>query len=101
MSSSCGIVSFMLASDDYLGAIPLWVASALAPALGISCMAKLGLTHPPAGAAALIFVAGTSEITDLGFMYLLVPLTLGNVLCCVLAMAYNNLFTRRQYPIFW
>ena len=101
VSSSCGIVSFMLASDDYLGAIPLWVASALAPALGISCMAKLGLTHPPAGAAALIFVAGTSEITDLGFMYLLVPLTLGNVLCCVLAMAYNNLFTRRQYPIFW
>ena len=101
VSATCGILCFYLGSEDHLGWVPMWVATAMAPAFGIASMAKLGLTHPPAGAAALIFVTGGARTTDLGFMYLLIPLTAGNLICCACAMVYNNCFEGRRYPIFW
>ena len=41
------------------------------------------------------------KITDLGWMYLLLPLTVGNIFCCIAAMVINNAAKERQYPVFW
>ena len=50
---------------------------------------------------ALIFVAGGEKITSLGFMYLLLPLLVGNAFCCLMATAINNVSRARQYPLFY
>ena len=44
---------------------------------------------------------GCARITDLGWLYLFLPLMAGNVICCFFAMLINNLAKDRQYPIFW
>ena len=81
--------------------MPLWVAVALAPATAIAAMARLGLTHPPAGAVALIFISGPPAITHLGWLFLVCPVLIGNLLCCAMAAAINNLSAKRQYPLYY
>jgi len=39
--------------------LPLWIRQSLATSLAVTVMVKMGWTHPPAGAAALIFSSGT------------------------------------------
>ena len=88
--------------DDGVGAgvLPLWVAKALAPASAIAAMAAVGLTHPPAGAAAFIYIASPAAATD-GWLFALCPLLAGNVLCVLMATAINNLSEKRQYPLYY
>ena len=74
---------------------------ALAPALAIGAMARMGLTHPPAGAAAVIFSAGGAMPESVGWMFLVLPLLVGNTICILVATAWNNLKTTRQYPSYW
>ena len=81
--------------------IPQWVAVALVPATAIAINQRMGLLHPPAGAASLIFVSAGKRITDLGWMYVLMPLLVGNLVCCAMAAAINNLSKTRQYPVFY
>jgi CBS-domain-containing membrane protein len=45
-----------------ISGLDLWLRQSLATALAIMTMAKLGLTHPPAGAAALIFAGGRNTV---------------------------------------
>jgi hypothetical protein len=45
-----------------MAVIPRWVATPLAPALGILIQSKLGLVHPPSAAAAVIFMEGEMEV---------------------------------------
>ena len=80
--------------------LELWIAKALAPATAIAAMAKLGLTHPPAGAAAFIYIASPAAATD-GWLFALCPLLAGNVLCVLMATAINNLSEKRQYPLYY
>ena len=68
---------------------------ALATALAIMLMARLGITHPPAGAAALIFSGGGYGWAHFGIMLA------GNVLAIFLASIFNNANQKRQYPTFW
>jgi CBS-domain-containing membrane protein len=68
---------------------------ALAVALAIAAMTKLGLTHPPAGAAALLFAGG-----GLGWTHLF-ALLIGNVVAIGMATAINNWSNKRQYPSYW
>lgn len=68
---------------------------ALATALAIMLMARLGITHPPAGAAALIFSGGGYDWAHFGIMLA------GNVLAIFLASIFNNANQKRQYPTFW
>mmetsp|Transcript_34298 Transcript_34298/g.71412 ORF Transcript_34298/g.71412 Transcript_34298/m.71412 type:complete len:254 (-) Transcript_34298:464-1225(-) len=65
-------------------------------ALAIGLMAKFGWTHPPAGAATLLFASNPA----LGWSHLGV-LLLANVVTLVLSSIINNLSPTRQYPIFW
>lgn len=81
--------------------LPIWIRVALTPALAISAMAKLGVTHPPGGAAALIFASGGAMPAKLGWMYLIFPLFFGNVIVIVMATIFNNLSANRQYPTYW
>lgn len=67
-------------------------------ALAVTLMVKTGLTHPPAGAAALIF---SSSNTDQWQWSHLGVLLLGNVVAIVVGSVINNWSASRQYPTYW
>ena len=71
------------------------VRKALATALAIMCMARLGVTHPPAGAAALLFAGGQYSWGHMGIMLA------GNILAILSATVINDMNVKRQYPTFW
>jgi len=71
------------------------VRRSLGTALAISAMTRLGITHPPAGAAALIFTGGGYNWGHLGIMLA------GNVLAIFSATVINDMNATRQYPTFW
>jgi CBS-domain-containing membrane protein len=72
-----------------------WLKQTLATSLAIGAMVKFGVTHPPAGAAALLFSNGSRTWQQIGLMIF------GNVVAIVCAAIFNNLSERRQYPTFW
>lgn len=72
-----------------------WLKQSLATSLAIAVMVKSGTTHPPAGAAALLFSTGKLSWTQVGMMLV------GNVVAIVCATVFNNLSDKRQYPTFW
>jgi CBS-domain-containing membrane protein len=57
--------------------------------------------HPPGGATALIAVIGGPKITDLGFLYALLPVGTGVVIMLIVALLVNNIPGHRRYPEFW
>ena len=73
----------------------LWLKQTLATSLAIAVMVKLGVTHPPAGAAALLFASGLPSLQQVGMMIF------GNVIAIVFAAIINNANEKRQYPTFW
>lgn len=58
-------------------------------------MVKLGFTHPPAGAHAVLYASGKYDWT----FYSLVVLS--TVISVIPATLVNNLSTKRQYPTYW
>jgi CBS-domain-containing membrane protein len=75
-------------------ALPLWVRVPLATATAIASLTRLGITHPPAGAAALIISSG-------GYDWVVLPLLLlGNAIAIITATLINNISDKRQYPTF-
>jgi hypothetical protein len=85
-------MSLGIASTDV---IPLFLRQGLATALSVSVMAKLGVTHPPAAASAAIYASGLVNWPSMGF------LLVANVIAVILATAFNNLSSKRQYPTYW
>ena len=79
----------------YIDALPGWVKQALAPSLSIAAMARLGITHPPAGASALIFATGSLSWGSMGMTLV------ANVIVILIAVVINNFNQRRQYPLQW
>ncbi|KAL3943625.1 MAG: hypothetical protein SGBAC_002293 [Bacillariaceae sp.] len=73
----------------------LWLRQTLATSLAIGVMVKFGVTHPPAGAAALVFSSGKQSWRQVGLMIL------GNVIAVLSATLINNWNDKRQYPTFW
>ncbi|CAJ1958792.1 unnamed protein product [Cylindrotheca closterium] len=78
-----------------LDELELWLRQSLATALAIGVMVKFGVTHPPAGAAALVFSSGRQSWRQAGLMIL------GNVIAVLSATLINNWNAKRQYPTFW
>eukprot|EP01065_Artemidia_motanka_P007893 TRINITY_DN13956_c0_g2_i2.p1 TRINITY_DN13956_c0_g2~~TRINITY_DN13956_c0_g2_i2.p1 ORF type:complete len:356 (+),score=125.00 TRINITY_DN13956_c0_g2_i2:89-1156(+) len=101
VSAAIGVIVWYLVGDEHEPVISRWVAIALTPALAIASMAKLGITHPPAGAVSLIFVSGGAVITDLGWVYVALPAVGSAALCVLMAVVINNLSPARQYPNYW
>ncbi|HEY9129336.1 MAG TPA: HPP family protein [Sulfurovum sp.] len=79
------------------------VLSALAVSLSIVAMHFTRTLHPPGGATALIAVIGSSQIHELGYMFVITPITIGAVILLIIALVVNNLSTNpnRHYPRYW
>ena len=101
VAASIAVTCHYLSSPLHLGLLPKRATIALAPATAIAVNHRLGLLHPPAGAAALIFVSGGDEITLMGWYYLLIPLLVANVVSLFFAALINNLSAKRQFPLYW
>ncbi len=77
----------------------LRLAAALTVGLSIALMYFTHSLHPPGGAAGLGAVVGGSEIHELGFTYVLVPVGLNVLLLLAIAMVLNNAVNGRRYPL--
>ena len=82
--------------------IPQSVSTALVTSLVIAISAKLGLTHPPAAACALIYISAPADslIKALGWRYF-APVMLGNMIQLIFALLVNNAVFFRSYPVYW
>jgi len=72
-----------------------WLRRAVGPAVAIGAMVKLGVTHPPAGAHAVLYASGQYNF---GFYALVV---LSSTISVIPAAVVNNLSYKRQYPTYW
>ena len=80
---------------SYIPNIEPWFRSALAPAIVVPGMAKLGIIHPPAGAASIVFASGKVR-WEHGGIFLS-----GVAISIVMAVCINNMSDKRQYPTSW
>jgi hypothetical protein len=88
-------ISLTIALGMTYTSLPTNLLRSLGTALSIMLMARFGCTHPPAGAAALIFTGGGYHWGHMGIMLV------GNVLAILFATIINDLNVKRQYPTFW
>lgn len=78
-----------------------WLAQAMAVAGAIAVMHATRTLHPPGGATALIAVIGSESIHQLGFLYVLIPATVGPLILLLVAVLVNNIPESRRYPEIW
>eukprot|EP00293_Proteomonas_sulcata_P013020 CAMPEP_0184291798 /NCGR_PEP_ID=MMETSP1049-20130417/3697_1 /TAXON_ID=77928 /ORGANISM="Proteomonas sulcata, Strain CCMP704" /LENGTH=341 /DNA_ID=CAMNT_0026599329 /DNA_START=61 /DNA_END=1083 /DNA_ORIENTATION=- len=97
----CAVSVDYLTSEKYYPIIPQWIANAVVPAIATWIMCVTGLIHPPAGACAVIYMRGGPEIKSLGWLYLAIPVLVDAVVLIMLAIAINNLSSKRKYPLYW
>jgi len=95
LSALIGVLSYKLFSNH------MWLAASLAASTSIAVMHLTKTLHPPGGATALTAVIGGKKIYDLGFMYVLVPVTLGVLVMLGIALIINNIKTVHRYPEYW
>jgi CBS-domain-containing membrane protein len=95
LSALVGVVAWRLLQADP------WIAQAVAVATAIALMHATRTLHPPGGATALIAVIGSEEIHRLGFLYVLVPATVGPLILVAVGVLVNNIPASRRYPEFW
>ncbi len=84
-----------LSSSYFDTAIPHWLRLTLGTSAALTIMAKLGVTHPPAGALATIFSSGKYH-----WGHLLLTL-LANTIAIFMAIVINNFSKKKQYPQYW
>ncbi len=79
------------------------ILSALAVSLSIIAMHLTRTLHPPGGATALIAVIGSSQVHELGYMFVITPIATGAFILLVIALVVNNMSNNpmRHYPRYW
>jgi len=82
-------LSFTYVPDNI---ISRWMRQAIAPSLAITAMGKLGVMHPPAGAASIILASGQHGWKHYGL------LLLASLISLLPAVFINNASMKRQYP---
>lgn len=95
ISALIGVLCWKLLSQN------MWLAESAAVATSIAVMHATRTLHPPGGATALIAVIGSPEIHKLGFLFVLVPATIGPLILLVIALLVNNMPASRRYPEVW
>ena len=80
--------------------MPRWMAKAVAPAVAIAALGRMGITHPPAGAVSIIAVSDRTMI-ELGFRAVYLPVFAMAALSIAFAAVLNNSNSKRQYPMVW
>jgi CBS-domain-containing membrane protein len=96
VSALIGVSAWLL-----LGPLLPWLAAALAVSTAIAVMHLTRTLHPPGGATALIAVIGSEQVHAMGYLFVLIPVTLGALLMLLVALLVNNLARGRRYPEFW
>ncbi|TDE30332.1 MULTISPECIES: HPP family protein [Flavobacterium] len=76
----------------------LWLTAPLAVSSSIVLMQMTKTLHPPGGATALIAIAGSEKIKNLGYWYVLSPVLSGVLILLVVALIFNNMAHSRIYP---
>lgn len=71
---------------------------ALAVGLAVGFMHYSRCIHPPGGATALSAVIGGSEISALGYHYLIMPILVNVIAILSMAIGFNAFFHWRRYP---
>lgn len=74
------------------------IAAAASVGIAIGVMYYTRCIHPPGGATALAAVIGSSELHELGYMYVLTPVFVNTVAILVVAIVFNYFLTWRRYP---
>lgn len=92
LSALVGVACFQLFSDQP------WLASPAAVATAIAVMQLTATVHPPGGATALIAVIGGDQIHQLGYFYVIFPVTTGAFLMLLVALLVNRVAPGRCYP---
>ena len=95
ISALIGVTAFKMLDPH------LWLAAALAVSVSIAVMHATKTLHPPGGATALIAVISGPKVTNLGYLYALMPVAAGALIMLAVALLVNNLAPRRRYPEFW
>lgn len=96
LSALVGVSTWLL-----IGPLLPWLAAALAVSTAIALMHLTRTLHPPGGATALIAVIGSEQVHAMGYLFVLIPATLGPVLMLLVALMINNIPGGRRYPEFW
>jgi CBS-domain-containing membrane protein len=78
-----------------------WFAEAMAVSTAIALMHFTRTLHPPGAATSLIAVIGSESVHKLGYLYVLVPSTLGPLIMLLVAILVNNIPESRRYPEIW
>lgn len=76
----------------------LWLMAALSVSISIVLMQLTKTLHPPGGATALIAVTGSTEIKNLGYWYVVMPVLSGVLILLLVALIFNNMTPNRYYP---
>ena len=76
----------------------IWIAAPLAVSLSIIMMQVTKTLHPPGGATALIAIAGSEKVKELGYWYVVSPVLLGTIILLIMALVFNNMSSKRHYP---
>lgn len=76
----------------------IYIAAPLAVSLSIVFMQISKTLHPPGGATALIAVTGSAELKSIGYWYVISPVLVGCLILLIVALVFNNMTSKRQYP---
>jgi len=74
------------------------IAAAASVGLAIWAQYYARCIHPPGGATAIAAVIGSSQIHDLGYMYVITPVLVNTLVMLAVAMIVNGLVSWRYYP---
>ena len=91
ISAIIGVACYQLIPDIH-------IAAAASVGLAIWVQYYLRCIHPPGGATALAAVIGSSQIHDLGYLYVITPVLINTMVILVVAIGFNGLFSWRSYP---
>jgi CBS domain-containing membrane protein len=91
LSALIGIVIFLIFGQA------TWWTLAIAIGVAMAAMEATKTFHPPAAVTVLLPLL--KEITDPTWAF--IPVGVGAVIVVAIGVLYNNIFTERQYPIFW
>jgi len=78
----------------------IMIAAPLAVGLAVGAMHYLRCIHPPGGATALVSVIGGSEITALGYGFVITPVLINVLVILLSAVFFNFFFAWRRYPAY-
>lgn len=92
-SALCGV-----AAATYLPTEPI-ISASLAVGAALIIMDLTDTLHPPGGGTALLAVIDHSQISHLGFVYVLAPVGLGAIILVLFGLLINNI--KGSYPVYW